>query len=157
MRRIMKQESLDNLDMVSDKEDYRIKLMNSPESIKKRSETKKATTRRRNQLAKELKYLLSLPFNSDYANEIDKITKMSDMEKSNDGMTVQDKILYSLLVRAMNGDVKAFEVIRDSIGEKVPEVIETKVKTEGQSTMDLFLQAKKDAEINKEDKKDGDD
>lgn len=39
----------------------------------------------------------------------------------------QEKISLALLQKAMNGDTKAFEVIRDSIGEKPIEKIEADV------------------------------
>lgn len=38
----------------------------------------------------------------------------------------QSKMSLALIEKAMNGDTKAFEVIRDSIGEKQKEQIETK-------------------------------
>ena len=40
----------------------------------------------------------------------------------------QQKISLALLQKAMNGDTKAFEVIRDSIGEKQTENIDIAVK-----------------------------
>lgn len=39
----------------------------------------------------------------------------------------QEKISLALLQKAMNGDTKAFEVIRDSIGEKPVEKVEADV------------------------------
>lgn len=49
-------------------------------------------------------------------------TKMPD----NDGKkeTIQKKITLALIQKALNGDVKAFEVIRDTIGEKPAEKTE---------------------------------
>lgn len=38
----------------------------------------------------------------------------------------QSRMSLALIEKAMNGDTKAFEVIRDSIGEKQKEQIETK-------------------------------
>ena len=37
---------------------------------------------------------------------------------------VQNKISLALVDRALNGDVRAFEVIRDTIGEKPKDVVE---------------------------------
>lgn len=35
-----------------------------------------------------------------------------------DGLTYSEKILFALIQKALSGDVKAFEVIRDTVGEK---------------------------------------
>ena len=43
------------------------------------------------------------------------------------GKTVQDKGIEALLGKFMAGDVKAFEVVRDTIGEKPTEKQEVKV------------------------------
>lgn len=42
----------------------------------------------------------------------------------------QEKISLALLQKAMNGDTKAFEVIRDSIGEKPIEKVENTITYE---------------------------
>ena len=48
-----------------------------------------------------------------------------------DGETNNTKVSVALLTRALNGDTKAFEVIRDTIGEKPVEKQEVKeVKSE---------------------------
>lgn len=41
----------------------------------------------------------------------------------------QEKISLSLIAQAMEGNVKAFETIRDTVGEKAVERVETEVKT----------------------------
>ena len=38
--------------------------------------------------------------------------------KNPDGITRQDEIVIALIDKAVKGDIRAFEVIRDSIGEK---------------------------------------
>lgn len=40
---------------------------------------------------------------------------------------MQQKISLALLQKAMNGDTKAYEVLRDTIGEKPVEKVETEV------------------------------
>ena len=35
-----------------------------------------------------------------------------------DNVTIREKICVALIQKALNGDIKAFEVIRDTIGEK---------------------------------------
>lgn len=41
----------------------------------------------------------------------------------------QEKISIALLQKAINGDIKAYEVLRDTIGEKQSEKIEATVET----------------------------
>lgn len=43
------------------------------------------------------------------------------------GKTVQDKGIEALLAKFMSGDVKAFEVVRDTVGEKPTDKQEVKV------------------------------
>ena len=47
----------------------------------------------------------------------------------------QEKISLSLLQKAVNGDTKAYEVIRDTIGEKPKDVIDANVNTEIKVTL----------------------
>lgn len=44
-----------------------------------------------------------------------------------DGQTVQDIGIASVMAKYMDGDLKAFEIIRDTIGEKPTEKQEVKV------------------------------
>ena len=44
-----------------------------------------------------------------------------------DGDTVQDKGVNALLAKFMSGDLKAFEIVRDTVGEKPTEKQEVKV------------------------------
>jgi phage shock protein A len=48
----------------------------------------------------------------------------------------QEKLSLSLIEKALNGDTKAFEVIRDTIGEKPTE----KVEQSGESKLTISLQ-----------------
>lgn len=43
------------------------------------------------------------------------------------GATVQDKGIEAIMVKFMAGDIKAFEVVRDTVGEKPTEKQEVKV------------------------------
>ena len=43
---------------------------------------------------------------------------MKDADGKPTGKTVQEEILFALVQRAMTGDPRAFELIRDTIGEK---------------------------------------
>ena len=48
----------------------------------------------------------------------------------------QEKISIALLQKAMNGDTKAFEVLRDTVGEKPVEKLEAKVE---ETTINISL------------------
>ena len=48
----------------------------------------------------------------------------------------QNRVSLSLIEKAMTGDTKAFEVIRDTIGEKPKDVIDANVNTEIKVTLD---------------------
>lgn len=49
----------------------------------------------------------------------------------------QEKISLALLQKAMQGDTRAFEVLRDSIGEKPTEKVEADVKNEVNINIEL--------------------
>lgn len=48
----------------------------------------------------------------------------------------QNKLSLSLIEKAIKGDTKAYEVIRDTIGEKPKDVIEANVNTEIKVTLE---------------------
>ena len=48
----------------------------------------------------------------------------------------QEKISLSLIDKALSGDTKAYEVIRDTIGEKPKDVIDANVNTEIKVTIE---------------------
>lgn len=48
----------------------------------------------------------------------------------------QERISLSLLMKATSGDTKAFEVIRDTIGEKPKEVLDANVTTDIKVTLE---------------------
>lgn len=118
----MTKEQLDNLKPIKDGNDPRIKNAHSPEAIAKQVESHKKTNlekKRRNKMADDLLYILSLPEKeaSKYVADIDNIKSFEDLGKS-DNCTIQDEILKALVIEAKNGNTKAFEIIRDTIGEK---------------------------------------
>jgi isocitrate dehydrogenase len=49
------------------------------------------------------------------------------LELKKDGVTIQDKGVIALLEKYMDGDLKAFEIVRDTIGEKPTDKIEADV------------------------------
>ena len=48
----------------------------------------------------------------------------------------QNKLSLSLIEKAIKGDTKAFEVIRDTIGEKPKDIIDANVQTEIKVTLE---------------------
>lgn len=57
------------------------------------------------------------------------------LEKIEDGQTNQERISISLFREAMKGNTKAFEIIRDTVGEKPKDVIDANVNTEIKVTL----------------------
>ncbi len=51
----------------------------------------------------------------------------------------QQHITTALLEKAMSGDVKAFETIRDTIGEKQKEVVQQEIKAEVKASVNVDL------------------
>lgn len=59
---------------------------------------------------------------------------------SANGVTNAEEIVASMIRKAQGGDVKAFEAVRDTIGEKPADVIETHEKApEGMTEMYAWL------------------
>ena len=66
---------------------------------------------------------------------------LKDKEGNSTGKTPQDAIIAALVKRAANGDTRAFEMIRDTIGEKP--VQDVKVSTGDFSALDEALKGMK--------------
>ena len=58
------------------------------------------------------------------------------LEKMEDGQTNQERMSISLFKEAIKGNTKAFEIIRDTVGEKPKDVIDANVNTEIKVTLD---------------------
>jgi len=78
------------------------------------------TRRRKKMMREQLEMLLSLPVNN--ATVIQRCKEMGISEEEIDW---QMALTTQIVKRAMSGDVKAYEVIRDTIGEKPIEQIKT--------------------------------
>ena len=64
--------------------------------------------------------------------------------KDDDGNNFQAKISASLIAKAVNGDTRAFEIIRDTIGEKPVERVEANVNNgENQALLKKYLEMQK--------------
>lgn len=83
--------------------------------------------RRENKAMREtLDILLSMPLENGKTAEIEKVKSIAAMNGAN--ITVQEAIMMAQIKRALNGDTKAAEFIRDSAGQKPTLNVESKVE-----------------------------
>ena len=148
----MNENSLKNLKPIRSADDERLLNSRKPEArakaVKKTKETLEKK-RRRNAFAEDLKYILSLPISSDEVIDIKEIDNFDKLGEG-DNATVQDIILKSLIVNAKNGDDRAFEIIRDTIGEKAAEKVDIKQEKHNTMTDMIELLKKRNDDIKKE-------
>ena len=79
--------------------------------------------RRKKKAMKEtLEILLSLPLENGKNIDEEKIKNLAALDGKN--VSVQTAILYAQILRALNGDTKAAEYVRDTSGNKLKEGIE---------------------------------
>lgn len=78
---------------------------------------KSGETKRRKKAMKEtLDVLLSLPLRSGKYADIEAVKNFAALKGKN--ISTQEAMLISMMQRAMKGDVKAAEFIRDTVGQK---------------------------------------
>ena len=78
--------------------------------------------RRKRAMAETMEIILTMPLKDGMVDDIESVTSNADIEKRN--VTVQDAIIAAQAKKAMKGDTRAAEFIRDLIGAKV-QVAET--------------------------------
>lgn len=78
--------------------------------------------RRRKALAESLNALLALPIAPGDITELDSALSADGLENAN--LSVLDRIALSLVRKAIEGNTKAAELIRDTIGEKPADKLE---------------------------------
>ena len=93
-------------------------LNHDPEHIRamaaKGAKASVAARKQRKAMAGTLKYFLRLPLKN---GEIDESARsLMDLQGMN--VTVQDAMTMALIKKALRGDVRAYEIIRDTVGEK---------------------------------------
>lgn len=78
--------------------------------------------RARREWKETLEIILSMPMKSGKVTDLSKMKDLSKeaLEKAN--LTINDKINIRMINEAMKGNVKAYEIIRDQIGEKPSDV-----------------------------------
>lgn len=73
--------------------------------------------RRRKKLFKEtFEILLEMPLKGGKSTDVESIKNFASMKGKN--ISVQDAVIISILQKAMKGDIRAAEYIRDTIGQK---------------------------------------
>ena len=78
--------------------------------------------REKRRMKETLEILLSMPINDGVAADVETIKSIAGL--SNQNITVQDAILYAQILKAMEGDTKAAEYVRDTSGNKLKEGLE---------------------------------
>lgn len=73
-------------------------------------------------MAETMEIILTMPLKEGMVDDIESVTSNAEIEKRN--VTVQDAIIAAQAKKAMKGDTRAAEFIRDLIGAKV-QVAET--------------------------------
>lgn len=64
--------------------------------------------------------------------------------KDTDGMTMLEKGVVAVIERMLKGDTKAFEVLRDTAGEKPTEKVEASVTNENKELLKEYMDGLKD-------------
>lgn len=72
--------------------------------------------REKKALRETLEQLLAMPMKGGKSTDIDKIKSIAGLKGKN--ITMQEAIMLSMLQKAVKGDVRASEYIRDTIGQK---------------------------------------
>ena len=78
--------------------------------------------RERRKLADAFNALLSLPEMQGSTEQLEAVLSAADLEGAN--LTVQDRIALAVVSKARNGDTKAVELIRDTVGGKPADKLE---------------------------------
>lgn len=73
--------------------------------------------RERRRFEETLRIMLTLPTKQGKVTDAAKLRTLSKDELESANLTVQDKIVVRLINEAMRGNTKAYEIIRDTIGE----------------------------------------
>lgn len=94
--------------------------------------------RDKRKLKNVLEILLSMEATEDMKEKA--LNIMPEMEQLDD-ITFKDLTIISLIGQAIKGNIKAFEVMRDTLGEKPKEKVEVTDKTERSSKIDSLIES----------------
>ena len=106
---------VENLDKITTVEEAR-------EKGRKGGQKSAESRRKKRAMAETMEIILTMPLKEGMFDDIESVTSNAEFEKRN--VTVQDAIIAAQAKKAMKGDTRAAEFIRDLIGAKV-QVAET--------------------------------
>ena len=106
---------VENLDKITTVEEAR-------EKGRKGGQKSAESRRKKRAMAETMEIILTMPLKEGMVDDIESVTSNAEIEKRN--ITVQDAIIAAQAKKAMKGDTRAAEFIRDLIGAKV-QVAET--------------------------------
>lgn len=106
---------VENLDKITTVEEAR-------EKGRKGGQKSAESRRKKRAMAETMEIILTMPLKEGMVDDIESVTSNAEIEKRN--VTVQDAIIAAQAKKAMKGDTRAAEFIRDLIGAKV-QVAET--------------------------------
>ena len=106
---------VENLDKITTVEEAR-------EKGRKGGQKSAESRRKKRAMAETMEIILTMPLKDGMVDDIESVTSNADIAKRN--VTVQDAIIAAQAKKAMKGDTRAAEFIRDLIGAKV-QVAET--------------------------------
>ena len=106
---------VENLDKITTVEEAR-------EKGRKGGQKSAESRRKKRAMAETMEIILTMPLKDGMVDDIESVTSNAEIERRN--VTVQDAIIAAQAKKAMKGDTRAAEFIRDLIGAKV-QVAET--------------------------------
>ena len=106
---------VENLDKITTVEEAR-------EKGRKGGQKSAESRRKKRAMAETMEIILTMPLKEGMVDDIESVTSNAEIEERN--VTVQDAIIAAQAKKAMKGDTRAAEFIRDLIGAKV-QVAET--------------------------------
>ena len=106
---------VENLDKITTVEEAR-------EKGRKGGQKSAESRRKKRAMAETMEIILTMPLKEGMVDDIESVTSNAEIEKRN--VTVQDAIIAAQAKKAMKGDTRAAEFIRDLIGATV-QVAET--------------------------------
>lgn len=106
---------VENLDKITTVEEAR-------EKGRKGGQKSAESRRKKRAMAETMEIILTMPLKEGMVDDIESVTSNAEIERRN--VTVQDAIIAAQAKKAMKGDTRAAEFIRDLIGAKV-QVAET--------------------------------
>ena len=100
---------------------------------------KSAEARKAKKTFREIAEILgSITIHDGEVSDIEEIRRLGEMKGAN--LSVKEVIIWQQIQKAINGDTKAFEVVRDTLGEKPFDKVELQVQDSKDSLDKLVAQ-----------------